>query len=40
MPRKQTVTVSLSQEQLDWLDEQNENRSVLVRKAIDGYYDI
>jgi len=40
MPRKQTVTVSLTSEQLEWLDAQEDNRSELVRQAIQNEYDL
>lgn len=36
----QSVTVALTPEQLEWLDEQDENRSELVREALAGEFNL
>jgi len=40
MVRKQTITVSLSPEQIEWLDDQAESRSQLIRDALREKYDL
>lgn len=39
MARMQQLSVSLTPEQIDWLDGQDEDNSVIVRAAVDEYRD-
>jgi len=37
MPRKVTISVGLTQEAVDWMDQQDESNSKIVRDAVKQY---